>query len=1369
MNTYNRKGKVKILSCVLAFVISISTINVGTLVHATTEVFEVSYDHPAILINENTKAELSQMTFQLSEGGDYVSGSAITWTTVENNSGLILSNSSKFVAAVSTGTYPICATYGEVSRIFYVVAKETSETDFYLINDDYTNGDVGDWLVFDGKTDVAFTKSDTVVSTSGGKITMNRTSDARAFLYNDDALLDFSDYTVEVDALCNISDGGFWHRFGIIGRSNADVSQNFSVLLRLGYGINFMNSSYMQSLFTADLKDEEQNSIAVNYHHFHTLTEEERAKLYPTSASGTGEYTLTSDTRSTYSVEYSGSDIVYSMNGNVIFDSENTKVADEWDARYLSSNIKVSLDNPYVTVEDSETWWSEQFSTKGVTTGGYAGILVNDGKVELYGFRVKLNEHDMAPATDFLSASVKELADGRTAVYLDTTQDAYVYTDDNEESYFTYESVKNALGVNPDIVYFVNGIISVWDVYDYSKALEIIGINEDRSKTIMSFATFTVGTYPYQNPVFSEDITFENMTFDVSGACEGDSQTAFESYMFYGSSNMVLDSVAIIPGSDGNGLQIGPVRNSQVEAGSLTVKGDTGPFHRISYSAANYWGTDTKYVNGDLTVNLESGTYNSAVGYTGQDSYGAINGSLFLNISGGVYNSTVSMLGAKTEACSSTKAVFKNAVARISGGVFGENGLGQTGATYISGREIYIVENHMLLNDTTLANGNPFYLTSEDTILIKVEDVASVGDAVYDENGVITAFAIVQREGYESYVNGEASETITVEAGGNYTINFRLKEDVAKQMLDVLVQDNSQTAEEYANTFDIRFVASLDDENNYQNAGFVFSLSNDMPCIDGAASVVRYTNKLYKSIMAAGTEQTVQEVYGSFSNYMFAFAITNVPEETTIYVRSFLTLPDNEVIYGEVREIVAPTSENTQAVRDYRSATEARITEIRNTTSDIVPADEATAYYFSNNGSSSNDGKSEDTPLATLEDLHALELQEGDVVYFERGSLWRGTIIAQTGVTYTSYGEGAKPMFYASPENGAEEDKWTEVQDNIWRYQTTIQGDVGGIVFDEGEHWGIKKVPVDDGNGVMVDNATREEFAGYEDLKNNYDFYYDLTDNQLYLYYDTGNPGTLFTSIEFCANASVIDLRANVDNVKIDNLCIKYTGQMGITSNSIYEGLSITNCEFGWIGGGLMYPGTSPTRYGNAIQIWGSAYNFVVDNCYFYQIYDAGVTWQYSNSEAIAKIADGVTISNNVMDYCTYSIEYFFSEGDIAECYMKNIEFSSNDMWFSGEGFGEQRPKSTAAHIKSWTHKNNIASDGYFNITDNIFAFSKENLLETYSVTGISPIYSGNVYIQYEDRKLGFTGGTSTRLDFTESNVQDVFGDENAKIYIIKK
>lgn len=50
------------------------------------------------------------------------------------------------------------------------------------------------------------------------------------------------------------------------------------------------------------------------------------------------------------------------------------------------------------------------------------------------------------------------------------------------------------------------------------------------------------------------------------------------------------------------------------------------------------------------------------------------------------------------------------------------------------------------------------------------------------------------------------------------------------------------------------------------------------------------------------------------------------------------------------------------------------------------------------------------------------------VVLFERGGLWRGQLSTVEGVTYSAYGEGEKPRFYGSPENGTGESKWSLVE-----------------------------------------------------------------------------------------------------------------------------------------------------------------------------------------------------------------------------------------------------------------------------------------------------------------------------------------------------
>lgn len=83
-----------------------------------------------------------------------------------------------------------------------------------------------------------------------------------------------------------------------------------------------------------------------------------------------------------------------------------------------------------------------------------------------------------------------------------------------------------------------------------------------------------------------------------------------------------------------------------------------------------------------------------------------------------------------------------------------------------------------------------------------------------------------------------------------------------------------------------------------------------------------------------------------------------------------------------------------------------------------------TAYYVSNHGDDANDGLSPETPWATLERRDSAPLAFGDAIFFGRGSLWRNAemplnVRGTDGLTLSAYGEGEKPQFSGSPENGA--------------------------------------------------------------------------------------------------------------------------------------------------------------------------------------------------------------------------------------------------------------------------------------------------------------------------------------------------------------
>ena len=89
-------------------------------------------------------------------------------------------------------------------------------------------------------------------------------------------------------------------------------------------------------------------------------------------------------------------------------------------------------------------------------------------------------------------------------------------------------------------------------------------------------------------------------------------------------------------------------------------------------------------------------------------------------------------------------------------------------------------------------------------------------------------------------------------------------------------------------------------------------------------------------------------------------------------------------------------------------------------TKDELEKGEGTTYYISSlNGDNGNSGTSPEEPWENLSAYSAIRrrLKPGDSILFERGGVYRGSIILASGVTYGAYGSGPKPAIYGSEEN----------------------------------------------------------------------------------------------------------------------------------------------------------------------------------------------------------------------------------------------------------------------------------------------------------------------------------------------------------------
>ena len=458
-----------------------------------------------------------------------------------------------------------------------------------------------------------------------------------------------------------------------------------------------------------------------------------------------------------------------------------------------------------------------------------------------------------------------------------------------------------------------------------------------------------------------------------------------------------------------------------------------------------------------------------------------------------------------------------------------------------------------------------------------------------------------------------------------------------------------------------------------------------------------------------------------------------------------------------------------EQLAQWREMTDERIEEIKNTPNMEIPKG-ATVYYISNKGKDTNDGKSPSSAWATIDRLSTANLKEGDYVLFERGGYYRGNFGSKAGVTYSAYGTGEKPIICGSPEDGANAGRWTKVANNVWEYQTVFEKDIGTLVFNHGEAHAIKWMVYTGSSGTLEDYKTKTMWNGVSTLKNDLDFWHSTENKKIYLCSEK-NPGERFSSIEFLQRVNAIGCGGN--NVTFDNLTIKYTGAHGIGGGT-KSNLTVKNCTFEWIGGSIQHvnhEGTypKPVRYGNAIEIYGGCDGFVVENCYFNQIYDAAITHQYNFADDPGSMTDrghyNVLYKNNVMEYCVYPIEYFLGNIPAGNTsHYDNVVYEGNVMWYTGEGLGSQRPDTTQpAAIKGWTHNNPTKN---FVIKDNLAIYSTQmfvhtnfrNLLDT---TGIE--LSNNTFVGTYGQRFGAYGYNVGNKEVAFTDELDTYLEKFAK------
>ncbi len=436
----------------------------------------------------------------------------------------------------------------------------------------------------------------------------------------------------------------------------------------------------------------------------------------------------------------------------------------------------------------------------------------------------------------------------------------------------------------------------------------------------------------------------------------------------------------------------------------------------------------------------------------------------------------------------------------------------------------------------------------------------------------------------------------------------------------------------------------------------------------------------------------------------------------------------------------------------YVSKYESRAKTMRNTirnSPDTIKAT-GTTYYISENGNDANDGTSPKKPWKTLAKLTSMQatLKAGDAVLLERGGIYRAPkqVTLVNGVSYGAYGSGDKPCVYGSAKNYVNA-AWTSVGTNLWKLEEGLGTNVGLVVFDHGRatgYWRSEKSQV----------------------KNNYDYY--TSDGYLVLYLDK-NPVSAFSSIEIGLNSHLYFMEPYSHDITIENICFKYTGGHAVRGSNC-SNITVRNLEIGYIGGCILSGfKEGKTRYGNGVEFMAGSKNIVVENNWIYQIYDSGVTHQGDGTYHL----DGFTIKNNLIEYCGMgSIEYWHTPN----CDIANVTYEGNLLRFAGYGFGgTQRPdKQMTGHIMSngvptsGLYINNKATN--FVIKNNVFEVSTYQLVNAVSYAKTPPTLSGNTYIQWDGKWLGYYNDITNRKfnENAENVLNNIWGDKTATVIIAK-
>ena len=522
---------------------------------------------------------------------------------------------------------------------------------------------------------------------------------------------------------------------------------------------------------------------------------------------------------------------------------------------------------------------------------------------------------------------------------------------------------------------------------------------------------------------------------------------------------------------------------------------------------------------------------------------------------------------------------------------------------------------------------------------------------------------------------------------------------------------------------------------------------------------------------------------------------------------------------------VAAEAAGEDAVAEYEAMADERRDAILSSPTEIVKSDEyipgetytGQAYYVSSSmGNDGNTGTSPDSPWQSTVPLSNVELQPGDAVFFKRGDIWREMLFSTPGVTYSAYGEGPKPVFTASQEEGADPGKWELYYQGddgrqIWKFIYDLYM-IGGIYLNGPDleagrvygYWvGDKYVELDydydpaiipdnsSGWTLQVGDELRPEtslddleFCCMPDLSGReypIDLLSDTTLGPLYMRCDAGNPGEVYDSIEFCGYYWSI---AVTSDCVFDNLAVHYWSLFAFWGHSERDrNVIIQNCEVAY-GRQNVIGFNQPEidragAYVTIDAIYGVAQDAVIRNNYVHDIDGTGITFESydgrpEGGEDGPLTGISFTCTGNLIERCGACIQ--LNDGNDWYDFDK-ITISDNIAADAGYNYGTKsmgvNSFSPFADLSLGVWGPFLAED--LEVSHNVFIRSRRYV----ALFGYESVYQtdkdvsihDNVYIQYQDGIFGPYNYPDWVYPASEPNLLDLLQEfthgENETIIII--